>query len=226
MACDDIAAVEIGPMHLRGLLGVPPAAKGLVIFAHGSGSGRLSPRNNKVASALRAADLATLLLDLLSPEEERDRAKVFDIELLAARLLVAAEWTGGQPTLRLLRKGYFGASTGAGAALVAAARAGMSIAAVVSRGGRPDLAAGALPRVHAPTLLLVGGLDGPVIDLNQQAYRRLTAEKELVVIPGASHLFEEPGTMEQVIDHATRWFLNHLASEGRGEHGRRHSAFR
>lgn len=198
--------VMVGPFALRGLLGVPTNASGLVIFAHGSGSGRLSPRNNHVAQALRDRGCATLLLDLLSFAEEHDRANVFDIALLAERLVSAAKWASERPDLRDLPIGYFGASTGAGAALVAATFAGPEIAAVVSRGGRPDLAGASLPLVKAPTLLLVGSLDGPVIDLNRQAYAALTAPKELVVVEGAGHLFEEPGTLDQVIVHASRWF--------------------
>lgn len=219
----DTHAVEIGPMRLQGLLGVPDEAQGLVIFAHGSGSGRLSPRNNHVAAGLRKAGLATLLLDLLTPEEERNRANVFDIPLLATRLATAAEWAAANPALAALSIGYFGASTGAGAALVAAAGADGRIGAVVSRGGRPDLAGPMLDRVRAPTLLIVGSLDGVVIDLNRAVYDRLKVEKELVIVPGAGHLFEEPGTLDEVIRHATRWFLNWLpripregADAGRG----------
>lgn len=213
---DDTHAVEIGSMRLQGLLGVPDEAQGLVIFAHGSGSGRLSPRNNHVAAGLRKAGLATLLLDLLTPEEERDRANVFDIALLATRLATAAEWAAANPALAPLSIGYFGASTGAGAALVAAAGADRRIGAVVSRGGRPDLAGPVLDRVRAPTLLIVGSLDGVVIDLNRAAYDRLKVEKELVIVPGAGHLFEEPGTLDEVIRHAVRWFLNWLP-QMRGE---------
>lgn len=198
--------VQVGPFGLRGLLGVPVNAVGLVIFAHGSGSGRLSPRNNYVAEALRKAGCATLLLDLLTPTEEADRSNVFDIALLADRLASATDWASRQPELRGLPIGYFGASTGAGAALVAATFAGPEVAAVVSRGGRPDLAGDSLPHVRAPTLLLVGSLDGPVIGLNQHAFAALKAPKELVIIDGASHLFEEPGTLDQVITHACRWF--------------------
>lgn len=198
--------IQVGPFGLRGLLGVPVNAVGLVIFAHGSGSGRLSPRNNYVAEALRKAGCATLLLDLLTPTEEADRSNVFDIALLADRLASATDWASRQPELRGLPIGYFGASTGAGAALVAATFAGPEVAAVVSRGGRPDLAGDSLPHVRAPTLLLVGSLDGPVIGLNQHAFAALKAPKELVIIDGASHLFEEPGTLDQVITHACRWF--------------------
>jgi dienelactone hydrolase len=216
MAADaDVRPVEIGAPRLQGLLGVPAAARGLVIFAHGSGSGRLSPRNNHVAAALRQAGLATLLLDLLTPSEERDRANVFDIPLLASRLTLATGWAAQQPETTALRVGYFGASTGAGAALVAAADAPDRIHAVVSRGGRPDLAGTALPRVRAPTLLVVGSRDELVIGLNRQAQARLTTEAELVIVPGASHLFEEPGTLDMVVQHATRWFHAHLGGPAR-----------
>lgn len=198
--------VLIGPFGLRGFLALPADPDGLVIFAHGSGSGRHSPRNNYVADALRRAGCGTLLLDLLTPAEETNRANVFDIALLAERLASAAAWASRQFALQDLPIGYFGASTGAAAALVAATLDDPQIAAVVSRGGRPDLAGALLPQVRAPTLLLVGSLDGPVIGLNRQAYAALEAPKELVVIEGAGHLFEEPGTLDQVIVHAARWF--------------------
>ena len=203
--------VEIGAL---GLQGVPQAARGLVVFAHGSGSGRLSPRNNTVAEALRGSALATLLLDLLTPEEERRRANVFDIPLLAGRLSLASRWAAEQPETALLPIGYFGASTGAGAALAAAAH-DTRVLAIVSRGGRPDLGGDALPRVRAPTLLIVGSLDAPVIELNRVARQQLKAESQIVIVPGATHLFEEPGALDQVIDHAARWFLRHLARGGR-----------
>ncbi|HZZ62104.1 MAG TPA: alpha/beta hydrolase [Roseiarcus sp.] len=202
--------VEIGALGLKGLLGAPSAARGLVVFAHGSGSGRLSPRNNTVARALRASGLATLLLDLLTPEEERRRANVFDIPLLADRLSLATQWATEQSETAPLSIGYFGASTGAGAALAAAAD-DSRVSAIVSRGGRPDLAGDALPHVRAPTLLIVGGLDEPVIELNRVARQRLKAESQMVVVPGATHLFEEPGALDQVVDRAARWFLRHLA---------------
>lgn len=203
-------AIPAGRASLKGLLRVPAAARGLVIFAHGSGSGRLSPRNNHVADGLHEAGLASLLIDLLTPIEERDRANVFDIEHLASRLIAASEWAEGETACAGLPLGYFGASTGAGAALVAAARADGRVRAIVSRGGRPDLAGAALTAVHAPTLLIVGSLDGIVIDLNRSAYNQIPAEKKLLIVPGAGHLFEEPGTLDQVIDHAASWFLTYL----------------
>lgn len=204
--------VEIpsGRRRLNGILHLPPSASGVVSFAHGSGSGRFSPRNQHVARVLQEAGLATLLLDLLEAEESEDRAKVFDIELLAERLQSAADWLSQEPATRDLRLGYFGASTGAGAALVAAARAPEAVGAVVSRGGRPDLAAAYLPDVHAPTLLIVGGNDDVVMDLNAQALRRLRCFKDMRVVPGATHLFEEPGTLEMVSRLAKEWFVRHL----------------
>lgn len=199
-----------GDPPLAAILGVPPGARGLVIFAHGSGSGRLSPRNNHVAAQLREAGLATLLLDLLTPGEERDRRNVFDIGLLALRLRQAADWAAQTDETAGLRPCYFGASTGGGAALRAAAD-DRRIAAVVSRGGRPDLAgADALARVRAPTLLIVGELDGVVIEINAAAYDAMSCEKQMVIIAEAGHLFEEPGTLDQVVDHARDWFLKHL----------------
>ena len=206
--------VEIGPLALKGLLGALENPRALVIFAHGSGSGRLSPRNNYVAEALRISGLATLLLDLLTPEEETRRSNVFDIPLLAKRLLLATAWAREQAETARLPIGYFGASTGAGAALVAAANDG-GIFAVVSRGGRPDLAGDALERVRAPTLLIVGGQDYPVIALNREAQRRLKTESEMAIVPGATHLFEEPGALDEVIVHASRWFHSHLSQAER-----------
>lgn len=213
----DIPSQEIlvGPHRLRALLGIPPVSTGLVIFAHGSGSGRLSPRNNHVAAALRMHGQATLLLDLLTTEEEQNRRNVFDIELLANRLKSATKWARNNADLRHLPIGYFGASTGAAAALIAAAD-DPDIAAIVSRGGRPDMAGEALPVVRAPTLLLVGSLDGPVITLNQQAFMALACPKKLVIIQGAGHLFEEPGTLDQVIAHASQWFATHFAQFAKG----------
>ena len=201
--------VEIRPAGIKAILTAPANAAAMIIFAHGSGSGRLSPRNNYVAAALREDGFATLLLDLLTPEEERDRANVFDIELLAERLSMAARWVREQSAFSEIPISYFGASTGAGAALVAAARNDPHVSAVVSRGGRPDLAGRWLEQVSAPTLLIVGSLDGPVIDLNKQAYDRLQCPKRMTIINGARHLFEEPGTLEEVIVHASAWFSAH-----------------
>jgi putative phosphoribosyl transferase len=208
----DTIEVEMGPLRLKGLLGVPRNSAGLVIFAHGSGSSRLSPRNSRVAAKLRSIGLATLLLDLLTPEEERDRANVFDIALLASRLSFATDWSIAADETARLPIGYFGASTGAAAALVAAAAPRSPVAAVVSRGGRPDLAGEALAHVLAPTLLIVGSRDTQVIELNRFAYDRLVAPKDLVIVDGAGHLFEEPGTLDEVERHAQRWFLYHLAA--------------
>jgi pimeloyl-ACP methyl ester carboxylesterase len=211
----DNIEIELGDVRLRALLGVPDDAEGLVIFAHGSGSSRLSPRNNRVAAALREAGLATLLLDLLTPDEERDRTNVFDIPLLASRLSFAADWSLAAPETAHLPIGYFGASTGAAAALVSAAAPGSPVRAIVSRGGRPDLAGAALPHVTAPTLLIVGSLDGEVIELNRMAHDRLKAAKELVIVPGAGHLFEEPGTLDAVQHRALLWFRRYLAGGNR-----------
>ncbi len=202
--------VTLPPAGTEGILSVPEGAEGIVLFAHGSGSSRFSPRNTYVASALQREGLATFLFDLLTEEEAADRAKVFDIPLLAERLLEATDWIRNDAETCELAIGYFGASTGAGAALVAAARARRPIAAVVSRGGRPDLADAALAEVAAPTLLIVGGLDHQVLQLNEAAFAELTCEKVLQVVPGATHLFEEPGTLDQVIDLARRWFSDHL----------------
>lgn len=203
-------ALAADGVTLLGDLGLPEQPGGVILFAHGSGSGRLSPRNRFVARTLLEGGLATLLLDLLEEQEAEDRRKVFDIDLLADRLLSATEWLSHNPSTRGLRLGYFGASTGAGAALQAAARSPASVAAVVSRGGRPDLAAPYLPQVIAPTLLIVGGHDYPVIEMNQEALALLVCPKKLVIVPGATHLFEEPGTLEQVADLAERWFLKYL----------------
>jgi putative phosphoribosyl transferase len=214
---DSPAAVRIpaDSVVLEGLLGVPSGTAGLVLFAHGSGSSRLSPRNTRVARALRQAAIGTLLFDLLTAEESEDRALVFDVKLLARRLRAATEWARGQPATKALAIGYFGASTGAAAALIAAAD-DPAIAAVVSRGGRPDLAGPVLPRVQAPTLLIVGGDDVPVIAMNEDALRRLRCEKRLAIVPGATHLFEEPGTLEEVVRLATGWFRDHFEPEARG----------
>lgn len=197
-------------IQLNGILGLPHNPLGIVVFAHGSGSGRFSPRNNYVARVLQEAQLGTLLMDLLSEEEALDRNNVFDIELLADRLCLAKTWLSKQPACQTLKLGYFGASTGAGAALVAAAKEPDNVFAVVSRGGRPDLAGEYLENVQAPTLLLVGGHDGVVINLNQDALQRLQCPKELKIIPRATHLFEEPGTLEQVAELATQWFIQKI----------------
>ena len=202
--------VTVGVKNLEGFLRLPANAAGLVVFAHGAGSSRLSPRNNFVADTFISRDLATLLFDLLSETEARDRANVFDIELLAGRVVDALDWVSGQPELKSLPVGIFGASTGAAAALVAAANAPHAVSAVVSRGGRPDLAGAALGKVRCPTLLIVGGDDLTVLDLNRSALRALTCEKQLTVIPGATHLFDEPGTLEQAADAAASWFSVHL----------------
>lgn len=202
--------VEIPPHGLEGILTVPDHAEAVVLFAHGSGSSRLSPRNTYVARELQRVGLATLLFDLLTAREAEDRANVFDIELLGQRLLSASDWVAENAMTRHLGVGYFGASTGAAAALVAAARSKREVGAIVSRGGRPDMAFEALPAVTAPTLLIVGEWDEAVLDLNRNAYARLTCEKELRVVPGATHLFEEPGTLDTVIHMSCRWFRNHL----------------
>jgi len=200
---------------LKGILAVPADAKGVVVFAHGSGSGRLSPRNQLVARSLQEVGLATLLMDLLDEEEAENRDKVFDIELLAGRLRSTADWLSQEEQTNTLRLGYFGASTGAAAALLAAAEQPGVIEAVVSRGGRPDLAWEHLPSVQAPTLLIVGGNDGVVVQLNEEALRLLQCPKELVVIPGATHLFPERGALEQVARLAGDWFVRYLAPGSR-----------
>lgn len=195
---------------LEGELKVPDGAQTLVLFAHGSGSSRHSPRNQLVAGFLRQAGLGTLLFDLLTREEEAKDAYTghlrFDIGLLARRLVAATSWVRSQESLQAFRIGYFGSSTGGGAALVAAADSGEEVSAVVSRGGRPDLAGPALPRVKCPTLLIVGGFDQQVIELNQQAFELLQCRKELKIVPGATHLFEEPGTLDEVARLAANWF--------------------
>ena len=211
---EEEVVIPAGDLRLQGILGVPREPKGLVVFAHGSGSGRLSPRNNYVAWVLQEAGLSTLLADLLEEAESQDRRKVFDINLLAERLLVIARWSSRQRETSGLMLGYFGASTGAGAALQAAAEAPESVKAVVSRGGRPDLAMPYLPRVQAPTLLIVGGNDTPVISMNEAAYAKLQCTKKLVIVPGATHLFEEPGTLEKVAQLARDWFVSHLVPQG------------
>ena len=209
-----VVRVAADTVTLDGNLNVPEGAGAVILFAHGSGSGRHSPRNRHVARVLNEAKLATLLIDLLtSQEEEIDRHTArlrFDIDLLARRLMHATDWLTCQPDTRHLRIGYFGASTGAAAALLAAAELPDLVGAVVSRGGRPDLAGPALPRVRAPTLLIVGGNDVQVIELNRAALAQLRCEKQLVIIPGATHLFEEPGALEQVARLAREWFLRYL----------------
>ncbi len=202
--------IQEGQIQLKGILGVPTEAAGIVIFAHGSGSGRLSPRNQFVARKLQEQGMATLLMDLLSEDEELDRANVFDIELLADRLLLSKRWLALRAQTQGLAVGYFGASTGAGAALVAAAKSPANVFAVVSRGGRPDLADLYLPQVQAPTLLIVGGDDDIVIQLNNQALKRMTCERSLKIVPGATHLFEEHGALEQVANQATVWLREHI----------------
>jgi putative phosphoribosyl transferase len=202
--------VTVGTHALPGELQVPERAGALVVFAHGSGSSRASPRNRRVAAVLQQRRLATLLFDLLTEPEQADRGKVFDIELLAERLAEALDWIEQQPALAGLRVGLFGASTGAGAALVAAASRPARVGAVVSRGGRPDLAANCLPRVSAPTLLIVGSADTEVLDLNRQAFRLLGCNKRLEVVPDATHLFQEPGALRSVADLAAAWFESHL----------------
>jgi dienelactone hydrolase len=208
---DQDVVVSSGPLRLPGHLAIPTAPRGIVIFAHGSGSSRHSPRNMQVARYLRTAGLGTLLFDLLVPEEAVDRANVFDVELLAVRLLAATRWLRSQAAAAGLPIGYFGASTGAAAALWAAAEEPL-VHAVVSRGGRPDLAGSRLGVVTAPTLLIVGGDDHAVLRLNEQAAARLHCEHRLDVITGATHLFEEPGALEHVADLARDWFLTHLRS--------------
>ena len=211
-----VVRVPAGQAVLDGALAIPRDAEGIVLFAHGSGSSRHSPRNKYVAGVLQDSGLATLLLDLLTPEEEavdlRTRHLRFDIELLAQRLVNTTDWLGRAQDTSNLPSDYFGASTGAGAALVAAAERPDAVHAVVSRGGRPDLAGDALPRVRAPTLLIVGGEDAPVIDMNEDAMARMRAEVRLEIIAGATHLFEEPGTLEQAARLARDWFVQHLAS--------------
>ena len=205
--------ISAGAAQLPGTLAWPRQPSGLVLFVHGSGSGRLSPRNAAVAQQLRATGLGTLLFDLLTETEAVDRRNVFDIEFLSQRLLAATLWLSRQPEASGLPLGYFGASTGAAAALTAASMSPLEISAVVSRGGRPDLAGNALPKVRAPTLLLVGGHDPQVLALNQMAKARLTCFARLVVIPGASHLFEEPGTLEEAGRLAAAWFVHHFARQ-------------
>jgi putative phosphoribosyl transferase len=202
--------VPAGEVRLPGDLTIPDAPKGAVVFAHGSGSSRLSPRNRMVAGTIVEAGLSTLLFDLLTAREAADRSNVFDIELLAGRLLAATRWLRHEPEVGVMPLGYFGASTGAAAALWAAAQPDSRVAAIVSRGGRPDLAGDRLELVTAPTLLIVGSEDATVLELNRQALSRLAGEKDVIVVPGAGHLFEEPGALEIVSHWATGWFVGHL----------------
>lgn len=228
MASDILPApitIPAGNVRLAGDLAVPPRSTGIVLFVHGSGSSRHSSRNKYVAHVLQSAGIGTLLFDLLTEDEEaldlHTRHLRFDIGLLAERLMLATQWVQQHPQTMQLKIGYFGASTGGGAALVAAAALGSQIGAVVSRGGRPDLAGEALGRVTAPTLLLVGGWDTPVIEMNREAYGQLRCEKAMEIIPAASHLFEEPGKLEEVARLSTRWFGRYLkmaAGERQVEH--------
>ncbi len=208
-----IETVLIGPHALEGFLAVPDGVEGLVIFAHGAGSSRHSVRNNFVAGKIRDVGLATLLFDLLTDREAADRRNVFDIPLLADRLSETIRWIGSQDGLREYPIGLFGSSTGAAAALCAAAQVPKKVTCAVSRGGRPDLAGAALDVVSCPTLLIVGGADIQVLQLNKQALNIMRCRKELVVVPGATHLFEEPGALEKVADEAAAWFREHLCRE-------------
>jgi dienelactone hydrolase len=216
---EQLLQVPAGAVTLDGNLGVPAGARGIVLFAHGSGSSRHSPRNRYVAGVLREAGLATLLMDLLTADEEaidlRTQRLRFDISLLADRLVGATDWLAQNPETRDLTIGYFGASTGAAAALVAAAERPDAVGAIVSRGGRPDLAGAALARVRAPTLLIVGGHDIPVIGMNQEAMAQLHAETKLEIVPGATHLFEEPGALEEVARLAREWFERYVSGRQR-----------
>lgn len=208
---DEEIVVSVGQVSVTGHLTVPQHPMCVVVFAHGSGSSRHSPRNRYVARVLNEAGFATVLLDLLTPDEERDRHNVFDIPLLASRLVNITGWLATQPDTAALPVGYFGASTGAGAALAAAAHPGVKVAAVVSRGGRPDLAGDLLRHVQSPTLLIVGGRDETVLNLNRQARAVIPVECKIAVVPGATHLFEEAGTLEQVAMLARGWFAGHLS---------------
>jgi putative phosphoribosyl transferase len=200
----------VGPYTLPGTLQWSVKPSGIVVFAHGSGSGRFSPRNRFVASVLNGAGIATLLLDLLTERESQDRRKVFDVELLARRLTAAAKWVVGEPEMSGLLVGLFGASTGSAASLIAAGAHPTLVSAVVSRGGRPDLAWDNLASVRAPTLLIVGAEDEPVLTWNREAFEHMNCYKEIEVVPGATHLFEEPGALEKVADSARNWFTRHL----------------
>ncbi len=209
---NQIVHIPVNGVELEGALVIPTNARGVVLFAHGSGSSRHSPRNNFVAQVLQNAGMGTLLIDLLTAREDATYETRFDIDLLTLRLERATRWLMDQPQTESLQVGYFGASTGAAAALQAAATFGPSIGAVVSRGGRPDLAMSALNRVQSPTLLIVGGLDDIVIDLNREAYGKLQVEKHLAIVPGAPHLFEEPETLQEVARLAADWFKKHLGT--------------
>lgn len=203
--------IPVDHVRLGASLNLADDADGIIVFCHGSGSSRFSSRNRYVANVLQKAGFSTLLFDLLTAEEDRDYSRRFDIPLLTGRLASVREWLKKQPELSDLPVGYFGASTGAASALWAAAESGNDVGAVVSRGGRPDLALPVLPAVTAPTLLLVGSLDGDVIGLNEKAYAALRCEKKLMIVQGASHLFEEPGKLEEVAANASEWFLKHLS---------------
>lgn len=213
---EKIVNIHVGEVTLEGALSLVEGSKGIVLFAHGSGSSRHSPRNNYVAEVLRKAGLSTLLMDLLTREEDFDYRTRFDIDLLAGRLEGATIWLTAQEKTRDLKIGYFGASTGAAAAIKAAVSMPERIGAVVSRGGRPDMAEAELPEIKAPTLFIVGGRDDVVIELNRMAFKQLIVpEKEMVIVPGATHLFEEPGTLEEVASLAAHWFKRHLDMESR-----------
>lgn len=223
MQVDEIVSAPVDDIELEGHLAVPAGAKGIVAFAHGSGSSRHSPRNQHVAEILRDGGLGTLLIDLLTDEEEEVDLQTaeyrFDIDMLARRLVGIARWLKSEPRTEHLKVGYFGSSTGGGAALVSAAEIPELVDAVVSRGGRPDLAEGALEEVEVPTLLIVGGKDEQVIQLNRQAFERLPGPKKLEIVPGASHLFEEPGKLDVVADLARTWFRGNLGRPNRGDGG-------
>lgn len=210
VAEEKIVHIKSGGVRLEGALAVPEGARGIALFAHGSGSSRKSPRNNFVAQALQKSGLATLLMDLLTHEEDLDYERRFDIDLLAGRLVDATAWVKKGADTSALKIGYFGASTGAAAAIKAAVEEDGSIGAIVSRGGRPDLAQDSLAALKAPILLIVGGRDDIVVELNRKAYSMIRCEKELVIVPGATHLFEEPGTLEEAANHAALWFKERI----------------
>jgi len=210
MKGERLVHIPVGMVMLEGALEIPEGAKGVVLFAHGSGSSRHSPRNNYVARVLRDNGLGTLLLDLLTPEEDLNYEMRFNIDLLAERLLAATKWLMEEDEAKRLNVGYFGASTGAAAAIETAAAMGDKVSAVVSRGGRPDLAWPYLDSIKAPTLLIVGGYDDVVIGLNEKAFREINAVKKMEIVPGATHLFEEPGTLEAVAGLASAWFVKYM----------------